>query len=606
MGSTDGIGTAARFSRPSGVAVDSSGNLHVADTNNHTIREITAAGVVSTLAGSPSVGNADGPASAARFNRPNFMAFDSAGNAYVSDVDNHAIRKITADGVVSTLAGSSTPGSADGIGGAAQFKSPTGVAVDGAGNVYVSDSGNHTIRQVTPAGVVTTLAGSVGMFGSVDGSGNAARFNNPNGLAVDAAGNVYVADFMNFTIRKITPGGDVTTLAGSPNFFFPARVDGTGSDARFNAPRAVVVDGAGIVYVLDGSIRKVTAEGVVTTLPTPGLGIFVNGFALDNAGNFYVGGGSANTVLKVTPAGTVTTLGGMAFNPGSADGTGAAARFRTPSGVAIDSAGTLYVVDSGNNAIRTGRLLPATTTPVGSDVMLNAGSVGATDIDLTIGQVSQAGTTTISPINPAYAGGLPSGYELAGADLAFEISTTAIYQGPILIRFQVSVDPATFSQLRVLHNENGTLVDRTASDPGPDATTQTIYALVPTLSPFVIAKLVPSLTATVQSPINSDGSSVFTVKRGVVPVKFTLGLSGNATCDLPPATISLTRTTTLGGTETVNESSYSMAADNGSNFRIDACQYIYNLNSGALGVGTYRADIKINGSTVGSATFQLK
>src|SRR5439155_25481493 len=207
------------------------------------------------------------------------------------------------------------------------------------------------------------------------------------------------------------------------------------------------------------------------------------------------------------------------------------------------------------------------------------------------------------PIDPDSAGMLPSGYELTGANLAFEITTTATYTTPIIIAFQVSVDPLTFSQLRVLHNEGGTLVDRTATDPAPNPTTQTIYASVSSLSPFVVAKL--TLSAQVQQPINVDGTSVFNVRRGVVPVKFTLTQGGVATCALPAATIAVTRT--AGGTTgAIDESVYSGSADTGSNFRIDSCQYIYNLSASALGVGTYRVDIIINGQVVGSGIFQLK
>jgi hypothetical protein len=160
-----------------------------------------------------------------------------------------------------------------------------------------------------------------------------------------------------------------------------------------------------------------------------------------------------------------------------------------------------------------------------------------------------------------------------------------------------------FSQLRVLHSEDGTWVDVTATDPAPDPTTQTIYGSVSSLSPFVIAKL--KFSAQVQQPINADGSSVFSVRHGVVPVKFTLTQDRTVTCTLPTATIAVTRT--AGGTiGAIDESVYSGAADTGSNFRISSCQYVYNLNSGALGVGTYRVDIKIGGIVVGSANFGLK
>ena len=223
-GSADGTGSTARFRKPSSVAVDSTGNVYVADSGNNTIRKVTATGVVTTLAGDNSTfdefgnlvrENLDGTGSAARFSGPSSVAVDNAGNVFVADSENHTIRKVTPAGVVTTLAGlAGTQGSADGTGSAARFFGPSGVAVDIMDNVYVADSGNFTIRKVTPAGVVTTLAGLAGTQGSADGTESAARFFGPSGVAVDIMGNVYVADSGNFTIRKVTSAGVVTTLAG--------------------------------------------------------------------------------------------------------------------------------------------------------------------------------------------------------------------------------------------------------------------------------------------------------------------------------------------------------------------------------------------------------
>jgi hypothetical protein len=268
-GKVDGVGAAARFNVPQGVATDGAGNVYVADSGNSTIRKITPTGVVTTLAGSAGViGNADGTGAAARFSVPVGVATDDAGDVYVADVGNDTIRKITPAGVVATLAGSAgVQGSADGTGAAARFMLPQGVATDGAGNVYVADLGNSTIRKVTAAGVVTTLAGSAGVFGSADGIGAAASFVAPFGIAADGAGNVYVADVVNQTIRKITPAGLVATLAGLAGV--PGSEDGTGEAARFRAPTGVAADDAGNVYVADRNnqtIRKITATGVVTTL----------------------------------------------------------------------------------------------------------------------------------------------------------------------------------------------------------------------------------------------------------------------------------------------------------------------------------------------------
>ena len=208
-GSADGTGADARFYRPRGVAVDGDGNVYVADNENHTIRKITPAGVVTTLAGTAgSSGSADGTGAAARLTSPFGVAVDGDGNVYVADSSNHTIRKITPAGVVTTLAGTAgSSGSADGTGADARLRYPYGVAVDGDGNVYVADNSNHTIRKITPAGVVTTWAGTYPERGFSDGRGPFARFQNPYGVAVDGDGNVYVADSSNHAIRKITPTG---------------------------------------------------------------------------------------------------------------------------------------------------------------------------------------------------------------------------------------------------------------------------------------------------------------------------------------------------------------------------------------------------------------
>jgi hypothetical protein len=375
-GSADGTGAAARFFFPTGVAVDGAGNVYVADFE--TIRKVTPTGVVTTLAGAPGVqGSADGRGVAARFFAASGVAVDGAGNLYVADDGNSNIRKVTPTGVVTTLAGPpGSEGSADGTGAAARFFVPAGVAADGARNVYVADTGNSTLRKVTAAGVVTTLAGAAGAFGSEDGTGAAARFNGPAAVAVDSARNVYVADAGNVTLRKVTAAGVVTTLAGTPGAFGSA--DGTGAAARFSSPVGVAVDSAGNVYVLDDdTVRKVTAAGVVTTLAgtagmrgsADGTGAAARfssptGIAVDSTGNVYVADTVNNTIRKVTAAGVVTTLAGTAGAFGSADGTGAAARFGFPEGVAVDSAGNVYVADTGNLAIR--RVTPTgTTTTVG-------------------------------------------------------------------------------------------------------------------------------------------------------------------------------------------------------------------------------------------------
>jgi sugar lactone lactonase YvrE len=287
-----------------------------------------AAGVTSLItafAGMLSQGSAEGSGTAASFNDPGGLASDGAGNVFVADTSNNTIRMITPAGLVSTLAGTAgSYGSADLSGPLASFKSPGGVATDAAGNVYVADTNNSTIRKITPGGVVSTLAGSPGVVGSTDAQGSAASFRYPLGLATDSAGNVYVADTGNNSIRMITPGGQVSTLAGTAATMGTA--DGTGAAARFNGPAAVAVDASGNVIVAD----------------------------------YY-----NDTIRKITSMGVVTTLAGSAQTWGSTDGTGAAALFNGPQALAADGAGNVYVADTYNYTVRKVTSAGAVSTVVG-------------------------------------------------------------------------------------------------------------------------------------------------------------------------------------------------------------------------------------------------
>lgn len=251
----DGTGIAASFDSPVGIAIGPDGHLYLPDYWNQRIRKISLAAAVTTFAGSGTRGFADGPATTSMFSLPRDVAVDANGNVYIADNSNNRIRKISPSGDVTTLAGNGTAGFADGAGANAMFRAPYGIAVDANGNVYVADNGNHCIRKITPAGDVTTLAGS-GTAGFADGTGIAAQFNAPNGLAIDTQGYLYVADGSNHRIRRISPDGTVITYAGSGENGY---ADGSGSEAKFSSPRGIAVDAAGNLYVTAGNrIRKIT------------------------------------------------------------------------------------------------------------------------------------------------------------------------------------------------------------------------------------------------------------------------------------------------------------------------------------------------------------
>ena len=313
-GAVDATGLAARFSSPAAIVVDTSGNFFIADTGNSVIRKMTPGGVVTTHAGLAGVrGAIDGPSASARFNSPSGVAVDGVGNVYVSDTFNHTIRVISPGGNVTTLAGSAgSSGSTDGTGDAARFSLPGGIAVDTGGNVYVADTSNHLIRRISSGGAVTTLAGGAGISGLLDGLGTNARFNTPNAVALDNASNIYVADSLNNAIRKVTALGAVTTLAGSA-VGSPGGADGNGTAASFFRP---------------------------------------SGIALDSSNNVFVSETINNTVRRITPAGDVTTVAGLATTFGTTDGIGSAVRFNRPFGLVVDANGNTYIADTGNHTIR--------------------------------------------------------------------------------------------------------------------------------------------------------------------------------------------------------------------------------------------------------------
>jgi len=309
-GFQNGAGLSALFNGPQAISFNPiAGNLYISDTFNNLIRTMTTAGAVSSLT-NPALGWVDGPLSSALFYAPATVAFDAQGNAYVADLGNNIIRKITTAGVVSTLAGNGLNGYVDGPALTAEFSSPSGIAVDSKGTVYVADRGNNIIREVSPSGTVTSLAGLLAPVGAsqnnypnyLDGTTSASAFNGPCAVAIDGLGNLYVADINNRAIRSIVVStGVVTTIAGNPE---QRNVVG--------APVALATDAANNLYIADESGR----------------------------------------ILEITAAHTLYVLAGSLNTAGYVDGPGASALFNNPQGVAVDAQGNVYATDFNNNVIR--------------------------------------------------------------------------------------------------------------------------------------------------------------------------------------------------------------------------------------------------------------
>ena len=308
IGSANATGIAAGFNYPTVVTSDNLNNLIVVDRSNHKIRKITPDGTVTTIAGTGAIGSLDGPALTATFRYPDGAVVDSQGNIFISDQSNHKIRKIDVNGIVFTFAGSGAFGFLDGTGTTAKFYYPAGMAIDATDNLYVADYSNHRIRKITPNGVVTTYAG-LSTAGATDGNTSVARFNGPTGVGVDAAGNVFVADYNNHKIRKVTTLGEVSTIAGTG---IAGAADGSSVTASFNHPAIVTVDVNNNLFITDegnNKIRKINADGDVTTLAGTGI-------------------------------------------VGANDGVADAATFRGPTGICVDALGTVCVADYGNHKIR--------------------------------------------------------------------------------------------------------------------------------------------------------------------------------------------------------------------------------------------------------------
>jgi sugar lactone lactonase YvrE len=391
----NGLAIGARLWFPNGVAVSAPGNLYIADTYNLRVRMVSRSGTITTVAGTGSYGFSGdgGAATSARLAYPNGVGVDASGNFYIGDTNNNRIRKVTAAGIITTVAGNGSFGYT-GDGGAAtgtRLASPEGVAVDATGNLYITDSGNARVREVNAAGSITTLVGGAVNDGGLSVFG---LLNQPSGVTRDNAGNTYIADTNNNRVRKVAADGSIATVAGTGISGFAG--DGAAATlAELNAPMGLALDAAGDLYISDSNnsrIRKVDGSGNITTVAGNGLHGYLGdsgaaisaqigipcGIALDSVGNLYISDISNSVIRKVATSGIISTVAGTGSNGYSGDGGAAtSAKLYGPYDVAVDVAGNLYIADTNNLRIRMVSTSGIMTTVAGNGSFGSSGDGGA-------------------------------------------------------------------------------------------------------------------------------------------------------------------------------------------------------------------------------------
>ena len=409
FGGDGGAATSSMLAAPWDVAVDGSGNVYISEWNNR-VRKVDSSGTITTFAGNGTVGfgGDGGSATSSLLNRPTGVAVDGSGNVYIADTRNHRVRKVDSSGTITTFAGTGTVGFG-GDGGSATsslLNRPTGVAVDGSGNVYIADQWNHRIRKVNSSGTISTILATPAIHQplgvAVDVSGNVyvAEFSRvlkidaltnrvstlasagsygfaldgvpatstqlsiPKGVAVDGSGNVYIADNMSFRVLKVDTSGTIRAFAGTGTQGF-AGDGGSATSSLLNYPTGVAVDGSGNVYIADRAfIRKVDSSGIITTFAGGGSGLGdggsatsamlygPRGVAVDGSGNVYIADLGNSRVRKVDSSGTITTFAGSTWGFGGDGSSATSAMLRSPDAVAVDGSGNVYIADTGNHRIR--------------------------------------------------------------------------------------------------------------------------------------------------------------------------------------------------------------------------------------------------------------
>ena len=459
-----GPAASATLSLITGVAVDTFGNVFIADSVNERIRKINPAGIISSFVGNGRfrfVGDG-GPATSAALNYPSSVAADTSGNVFFTDPFNARIRKVTPAGIISTVAGDGAGGFSGDGGPATQagLFFPFGVAVDASGNLFIADTDNARIRKVTPQGIISTVAGN-GIFGFSGDGGSAtnASFNLPTSLAVDASGNLFIADNKNNRIRKVTPGGTISTVAGKGTAGFSGD-GGPALNAELNLPTSVAVAASGALYIVDSGndrVRKVSPGGVISTVAGNGVvgysndggpavgaalnlnsGALYDGIAVDAAGNLFFPDYFTNRIRKVTPDGVISTVAGNGDHGSYGDGglaTNAALAY--PSSVGLDAAGNLYITDTFNKRIRAVLAAVPSVSVSPRQLIFSAASGGAPTAPQTLSLTSPVDGLSFSvssgaswlQVNPA-SGGSPRLIQVTADPTGLDPST---YQATITI-----------------------------------------------------------------------------------------------------------------------------------------------------------------------------